>query len=174
MRDDTGHFFSYIGTIHSPFASIEDMPIQSSGAGGQTAFAEIYPEYIGGLRDLEGFSHIYLIYHLHRAEGYSLEAVPFLDDEPHGIFATRSPRRPNAIGLSIVRLLSVEGGVVRFVGPDMVDGTPLLDIKPYVAAFDRHNPEREGWLEGKASLARQARSDGRFSSGGASHAKHEE
>jgi tRNA-Thr(GGU) m(6)t(6)A37 methyltransferase TsaA len=140
------------------------MPIQPSGAEGQKGSVEIFPPYIGGLRDLEGFSHIILVYHLHLVDGYSLEVVPFLDTGKHGIFATRSPRRPNAIGLSIVRLLSIEGSFIRFADPDMIDGTPLLDIKPYVAAFDRHDPEREGWLEDKALHAKDVRSDGRFSS----------
>jgi tRNA-Thr(GGU) m(6)t(6)A37 methyltransferase TsaA len=138
------------------------MPIQPSGAEGQIAIAEVFPQFLDGLRDLVGFSHIHLIYHLHRVEGFSLEVVPFLDTEKHGIFATRSPKRPSAIGLSIVRLLSIDGNLIRFAQPDMIDGTPLLDIKPYVAAFDRHDPEREGWFDGKAQRAKEVRSDERF------------
>jgi tRNA-Thr(GGU) m(6)t(6)A37 methyltransferase TsaA len=162
MPDDSGHFFLYIGIIHSPFTSIENMPIQPSGADGYTAYAEIDPKFAGGLGDLEGFSYVHLIYHLHRVEGYSLDVIPFLDTESHGIFATRSPKRPNAIGLSTVRLLSIEGNVIRFANPDMIDGTPLMDIKPYVATFDSYDPEREGWFENKASHAKDVRSDRRF------------
>jgi tRNA (adenine37-N6)-methyltransferase len=155
--------FSYIGTIRSPHTTIAGMPVQGSGAAGLTGRVEMRPDLVDGLKDLEGFSHIILIYHLHRVEGYSLEVVPFLDDAPHGIFATRSPKRPNAIGLSVVRLLSVQGSSFRFANPDMLDGTPLLDIKPYVAAFDRVEPEREGWFAGRTDLSATLRSDDRFS-----------
>lgn len=109
--------------------------------------------------------HLILIYHLHRGEGYSLEVIPFFDDSPHGIFATRSPKRPNAIGLSILRLLSVEGARLSFANPDMLDGTPVLDIKPYVAAFDRVDPEREGPpIEPRPRRVRTPRSRNRFPS----------
>lgn len=153
-----------IGTIHTPFSRIEGMPIQPNGAEGLEGKIVLEDEFVPGLRDLEGFSHLILIYHLHRMEGYSLEVKPFLDTATHGIFATRSPRRPNPIGLSVVRLLSVEGSVIRFANPDMLDGTPLLDIKPYVSEFDRREPEREGWFEGKATAAWSTKSDARFSS----------
>jgi len=116
--------FSYIGTIRSPHKAVVGMPIQSPGAAGLVGRVEMRPDLVDGLKDLEGFSHVILIYHLHRAEGYSLEVVPFLDDASHGIFATRSPRRPNAIGISVVRLLSVQGSSFRFANPDMLDGAP--------------------------------------------------
>jgi tRNA-Thr(GGU) m(6)t(6)A37 methyltransferase TsaA len=155
--------FSYIGTIHSPHTRIEGMPIQPAGAEGLIGRICIAPEFEAGLKDLEGFSHLILIYRLHLVDGYSLEVVPFLDVEPHGIFATRSPRRPNAIGISVVRLLSVDGPILSFANPDMLDGTPLLDIKPYVAAFDRFDPEGEGWLAGRAGRSLDLLSDNRFS-----------
>jgi tRNA-Thr(GGU) m(6)t(6)A37 methyltransferase TsaA len=154
--------FEYIGSISTPFKGVEGMPIQTAGAEGAVGKATIEPAYASGLKDLEGFSHIILIYHLDRIEGYALEVVPFLDDRKHGIFATRSPKRPNPIGISVVRLLSVAGNVVSFAGPDMLDGTPLLDIKPYVSCFDSFSPEREGWFEGKAEKAATTKSDGRF------------
>jgi tRNA (adenine37-N6)-methyltransferase len=155
--------FSYIGTIHSPHRSIVGMPIQSTGAAGLVGRADMRSDLVDGLKDLEGFSHLILIYHLHRVEGYSLEVIPFLDDVPHGIFATRSPKRPNAIGMSVVRLLSVQGSGFSFANPDMLDGTPLLDIKPYVATFDKVEPEREGWYTGRTGRSATVRSDDRFS-----------
>ncbi|HTX72010.1 MAG TPA: tRNA (N6-threonylcarbamoyladenosine(37)-N6)-methyltransferase TrmO [Rectinemataceae bacterium] len=151
-----------IGTIGTPFTSVDGMPIQPAGAAGLTGEIRIEPEYVAGLRDLRGFSHLILIYHLHRITGFSLEVQPFLDRSSHGIFATRSPARPNPIGISVVRLLSIEGAVLRFANPDMLDGTPLLDIKPYVADFDRVDPEAEGWFEGKSRRAAVQRSDTRF------------
>lgn len=152
-----------IGTIHTPFSRIEGMPIQPNGAEGLVGEIVLEDSFQPGLRDLEGFSHLILIYHLNRMEGYTLEVKPFLDTETHGIFATRSPRRPNHLGLSVVRLISIEDSVIRFANPDMLDGTPLLDIKPYVAEFDRKDPEREGWFAGKSANARIVRSDTRFS-----------
>ena len=154
--------FGYIGRLSTPFSSVEGMPIQAAGAECAVGKATIEPAYVEGLKDLEGFSHIILIYHLDRIEGYALEVLPFLDVRKHGIFATRSPKRPNPIGISVVKLLSVAGNVLTFAGPDMLDGTPLLDIKPYVARFDRFSPEREGWFEGKSEKAATTKSDGRF------------
>jgi len=158
-----GGQFSYIGMISSPFSRIEGMPIQPLGAEGLVGHIELDPDYAAGLKDIEGFSHLILIYHLHRIEGYSLEVKPFLDTVTHGIFATRSPKRPNAIGLSVVRLLSVDGRRLAFANPDMLDGTPLLDIKPYVAAFDQVQPEREGWFSGRSGLGATVKADDRFS-----------
>lgn len=156
--------FSYIGIIRTPYTRIEGMPIQPTGAEGEVGHIELALGMVPGVRDIEGFSHLILIYHLHQVEGYSLEVLPFLGTQTHGIFATRSPKRPNAIGLSVVRLLSVEGERLVFSNPDMLDGTPLLDIKPYVAAFDRVMPEKEGWFEGRSGLGATMRSDDRFSS----------
>lgn len=152
-----------IGTIHSPFTSAEDMPIQPAGAQGVRGWIELLPHFETGLQDLDGFSHIVLLYHFHQALGFELLVTPFLDDQPHGLFATRAPRRPNPIGLSVVRLLAIEGTTLQIEGVDILDGTPLLDIKPHVPAFESGPVERLGWLEGAAEEARRARSDRRFS-----------
>jgi tRNA-Thr(GGU) m(6)t(6)A37 methyltransferase TsaA len=151
-----------IGVIHTPFKTREDMPIQPSGGKGVEGVAVLRPELAEGLADVNGFSHVYLIYHLHRSEGYSLKVVPFLDTERRGLFATRAPRRPNPIGISVVRVERVEANKVYFQDVDMLDGTPLLDIKPYVREFDSRQRTRIGWLEGKSVKARRKKSDGRF------------
>lgn len=151
-----------IGTIHSPFTRLEDMPIQPAGALEVRGRVELLPQYAAGLQDLQGFSHIVLLYHLHRARGYELLVLPFLDDELRGLFATRAPRRPNPIGLSVVRLLAVAGNTLEVQGLDILDDTPLLDIKPHVPAFEGGPVERLGWLEHSQAEARQARSDRRF------------
>jgi tRNA-Thr(GGU) m(6)t(6)A37 methyltransferase TsaA len=152
-----------IGVIHSPFHEPHDAPIQSSCAGDSEGTIEIFPEYAEGLADLEGFSHIILLYHFHVSKkGYSLKVKPYLDDQLHGVFATRAPARPNAIGMSIVRLIRVEGGRLYIRGMDILDGTPLLDIKPYVPEFDSRNVSKIGWLSGKIGKLSETRSDGRF------------
>lgn len=143
-----------IGLIHSPFKELEGMPVQPAGAGGTQGSVEIFPDFREGLKDLEGFSHIFLLYHFHRSRGYDLCVTPFLDNQPRGLFATRAPRRPNPIGLSVVKLLDVSGGILRIEGVDIVDGTPLLDIKPYVRKFDGPSETRDGWYEiGPLNLA---------------------
>jgi tRNA (adenine37-N6)-methyltransferase len=144
-----------IGVIHSPFNTTKGMPIQPtfSDAAGQV---EVFPEFAEGLRDLEGFSHIILIYALHRAGNYALLVRPFLDDAERGVFATRHPSRPNPIGISTVRLLSRSATSLEVGGIDVLDGTPLLDIKPYVPDFDVLVPARAGWYE-----SRPAGKDGR-------------
>ena len=138
-----------IGVIHTPFASPSGMPIQAarSEAVGRV---EVYPEYAPGLADLDGFSHIILVYWFHRAKGFSLTVRPFLDDQPHGLFATRYPARPNHIGLSVVELMAIDDCTLHVQGVDMLDGTPLLDIKPFVPAFDHREGVRTGWLTGRA------------------------
>jgi len=151
-----------IGTVRSPFTDIEGMPIQPAGAMGIRGRVEIRPEYSEGLRDLAGFSHIILLYHFHRVGEAQLTITPFLDSQPHGVFATRAPKRPNPIGLSVVRLLGIEGNVLHVENVDILDGTPLLDIKPYAPEFDQHAVERVGWLEGASGQARRKRADGRF------------
>lgn len=140
-----------IGVIHSPFTRKTETPIQASYSNviGQV---EVFPEYIEGLKDLDGLSHIILLYIWHDNIGYDLTVKPFLDDKPHGIFATRYPRRPNPIGLSIVKLLSVQDNLIVFQGVDMLDNTPLLDIKPYVTEFDVRDATRLGWYETKNGL----------------------
>jgi tRNA-Thr(GGU) m(6)t(6)A37 methyltransferase TsaA len=151
-----------IGVIRSPFKEAEGMPIQPAAAAGIAGTVELKPEFAAGLKDIEGFSHLILIYHFHRVEGYSLEVKPFLDDILHGVFATRAPKRPNPIGISVVRLVRVEERVLHIEGVDILDGTPLLDIKPYVPEFDAVAAERTGWLAGKAGRVRGMRADGRF------------
>jgi len=133
-----------IGILHSPFTEKEGTPIQPtrSQAVGKV---EVYPEYADGLQDLEGFSHIILLYAFHCSSGYSLQVKPFLDDQLRGLFATRHPCRPNPIGLSIVRLLACHENILDIEGVDMLDGTPLLDIKPYVPEFDVRNKVKTGW-----------------------------
>ena len=151
-----------IGIIASPYPKTEGMPIQASGAKGIRGAITIFPEYGEGLKDLDGFSHIILLYHFHRTQRKDLVVTPFLDNEPRGVFATRSPNHPNAIGLSIVRLLAVDGLQLKIEDVDILDGTPLLDIKPYVPAFDQRAPERVGWLEKVQCKAIQHRADKRF------------
>jgi tRNA-Thr(GGU) m(6)t(6)A37 methyltransferase TsaA len=154
--------YQTIGIIHSPFEGVENVPIQPSAAVGIRGTVEVFANFAKGLKDLEGFSHVILLYHFHRVAQSKLTVIPFLDREPRGVFATRAPTRPNPIGLSIVRLLSVEGGVLHVENVDIVDGTPLLDIKPYVPAFDHHEVERTGWLAATLEKVKAKRSDDRF------------
>jgi len=154
--------FVPIGIIHTPFTDITGMPIQPSGARGIRGTVEIFSEYAEGLRDIEGFSHIFLMYAFHRCPSYQLTVTPFLDTTPRGVFATRAPRRPNAIGLSIVRLIEVKGTTLVVEDVDILDGTPLLDLKPYVPAFDSYPDASSGWLEHTAHGAGSFRSDERF------------
>jgi len=142
-----------IGIIHTPYRRLEDMPIQPSFSE-CVGEIELERQYQEGLRDIKGFSHIILVYLFHKSEGYSLLVKPFLDDHLRGVFATRSPRRPNPIGISTVRLLEREGNVLKVLGIDVLDGTPLIDIKPYVPEFDRREEVRIGWLEGKLGSTR--------------------
>lgn len=138
------------------------MPIQAVAAEGVAGHIELDPAYEAGLQDIDGFSHLILIYHLHLIQGFHLTVTPFLDDQPHGILATRSPKRPNPIGLSIVRLSRVEGCILHIEDVDVVDGTPLLDLKPYVPTFDVRTTHQIGWFEKKAAQVHQTRADDRF------------
>jgi tRNA-Thr(GGU) m(6)t(6)A37 methyltransferase TsaA len=133
-----------IGVIHSPFTQKDQTPIQASRspAVGQV---EVYPEFTEGLQDLEELSHIILLYVFHCSSGYQLRVKPFLDDHLRGLFATRYPCRPNPLGLSVVRLLERRGNILEIQGVDVLDGTPLLDIKPYVPDFDVRSEVRTGW-----------------------------
>ncbi|MCX6031919.1 MAG: tRNA (N6-threonylcarbamoyladenosine(37)-N6)-methyltransferase TrmO [Chloroflexi bacterium] len=137
-----------IGVIRTPFAEEDAIPIQPifSQAVSQV---EVYQEYAEGLQDIEGFSHIILLYALHRSSGYALRVKPFLDRHLRGIFATRHPHRPNPIGLSVVRLAARHGAILEVEGIDVLDGTPLLDIKPYVPEFDRKADARAGWYDNR-------------------------
>jgi tRNA-Thr(GGU) m(6)t(6)A37 methyltransferase TsaA len=139
--------------------------VQPAAARGVDGVLHIDPAYAGGLRDLDGFSHVVVIYHLHLVHGYDLSVVPFLDVEARGIFATRSPKRPNPIGLSIFRLLRIEDARVYVRDVDAVDGSPILDLKPYVPAFDAPAAERIGWFAGRLDTLATARADTRFEAG---------
>jgi len=154
--------YSPIGVIRSPFGTIEGMPIQPAGASGVQGTIEVFPEFEQGLKDLDGFSHIILLYHFHRVEGYSLLVTPFMDTIQHGLFSTRAPKRPNPIGISVVRLVQISGLTLDIENVDILDGTPLLDIKPYVPQFDNHPANAIGWLENTNGKAKVARADGRF------------
>jgi len=154
--------YNPIGIIHSPFKEIEGVPIHPRGAKGIVGLIEIRKELEGGLRDLDGFSHIILLYHFHLSKDYSLSIVPFLDDTPHGVFATRAPKRPNPIGLSVVKLIKIEKNILHIENIDIVDGTPLLDIKPYIKEFKDSEKVRIGWLTEKANKIKNIKADKRF------------
>jgi tRNA (adenine37-N6)-methyltransferase len=151
-----------IGIIHTPFKQPEGMPIQPVGAVGVKGMVELFEEFQPGLQDIEGFSHIILIYEFHRSQGFKLEVVPFMDTQTRGLFATRAPKRPNPIGLSTVQLDRVENGNLHVQNVDILDGTPLLDIKPYVPEFDPHAEIRTGWLEQARKTVGDRKSDSRF------------
>lgn len=138
------------------------MPIQPAGAVGVQGTIEVFEEYHDGLKDLEGFSHIILLYHLHLSNGFRLKIVPFMDVEPRGLFATRAPNRPNPIGLSVIQLDRIEDGMLHISNVDILDGTPLLDIKPYVPEFDAASTVRTGWLENAKKNVSDRKSDERF------------
>jgi len=151
-----------IGVVHSSFREPKGTPIQPKGATGTHGTVEVFPEYAEGLRDIDGFSHIILIYHFHLSGKPALIAKPFLDDKEHGIFAMRGVSRPNPIGISVVRLVRVEDNILNIQDLDIVDGAPLLDIKPYVPEFDTRKVTRIGWLEKKVRGVRAAKDNGRF------------
>lgn len=151
-----------IGKIHTPFKTKEGMPIQPAGATGIKGTIEIKPELTEGLLDLEGFSYIYLIYHFHQSEGFDLQVKPFLDQKKHGVFATRAPKRPNQIGISIVKLNKIEGNILEIENVDVLDGTPLLDIKPYIPAFDFFEHAKTGWMSHSKNMLSHIKSDERF------------
>jgi tRNA-Thr(GGU) m(6)t(6)A37 methyltransferase TsaA len=151
-----------IGIILTPFTNLQDMPIQPGGGEGVEGSVVIDPDYVEGLQDLEGFSHIYLIYLFHRARRVELTVVPFMDSKERGVFATRSPLRPSHIGLSIVELVGVAGNILTVRNLDILNSTPLLDIKPYIAAFDHVDKSRSGWLTAKEEQIRATRADDRF------------
>ena len=151
-----------IGIIFSPFKDIEGVPIQPAGAEGVKGKVKVYSRYAKGLMSLDGFSHIILIYHFHLSKGYSLKVVPFLQDSEHGVFATRAPKRPNHIGISVVKVEKIWENHIDVTNIDIVDGTPLLDIKPYVGFFDNVREEKSGWLAERSGDINAVRSDKRF------------
>jgi tRNA-Thr(GGU) m(6)t(6)A37 methyltransferase TsaA len=146
--------FTPIGVIHTACTCREDTPIQGCFSPNSRGSVEIFPEYRDGLKDLEGFSHLILIYHLHKVEGYQLVTKPFLDKEKKGIFSTRYFARPNPIGISVVKLVKVVENTLEIREVDMLDGTPLLDIKPYVPQFDIKECTRDGWYSNASERAK--------------------
>ena len=154
--------YTPIGIIHSPFKEVKGTPIQPAGAEGIEGSIEVFPHYVQGLKDLEGFSHIILLYHFHLAGEPRLTVTPFMDSIPRGVFATRSPQRPNTIGISVVRLIKIEKNILHIKDIDIVEGTPLLDIKPYVPDFDGRDVERIGWLKDNIQKLNVAKDNGRF------------
>jgi tRNA-Thr(GGU) m(6)t(6)A37 methyltransferase TsaA len=154
--------YQQIGIIHSPFHEAEGTPIQPPGAIGVQGTIEIFPAFVPGLQDLDGFSHVIALYHFHQSVGFTLLVTPFMDSVQRGLFATRAPRRPNPIGLSIVRLNKIENQTLFIENVDILDGTPLLDIKPYVPAFDHNEAIRIGWLEQANRQVQAKKADKRF------------
>jgi tRNA (adenine37-N6)-methyltransferase len=140
-----------IGTIHTPFATKDEAPIQGAFHPEREGVVEVAPEFAEGLTDIEGFTHLILLYEFDQAAGVKMQRQTFLGDETHGLFATRHPARPNPIGLTVVRLLGREGTTLRVGGIDVLDGTPLLDIKPYVPRFDAFPEASEGWIAGRSN-----------------------
>ena len=151
-----------IGIIHSSYKEIENVPIQSVGAKDVKGYIEIYSDYVPGLKDLNGFSHIYAIYIFHKNKDYSLLVKPFLDNTERGLFSTRAPKRPNQIGLSIFKIESIDNEKIYVSGVDVLDQTPLLDIKPYVSKFDVIHDSKSGWLENVMHKSEEQKSDRRF------------
>jgi tRNA-Thr(GGU) m(6)t(6)A37 methyltransferase TsaA len=160
--------FPAIGVVRSPHHDIEQTPIQPVFAKGIKGTIEVFPDYEPGLSDLEGFEHIYLLYVFHSRTGVRLRVRPFLDDVERGVFATRAPCRPNPIGMSVLKLIRREGSVLHVEDIDVLDGTPVLDIKPYVTRFDARPGSRNGWLDRvdpQTFRDRGARGDKRFIEG---------
>ena len=151
-----------IGVVFSPFEKPQDVPIQSAAAKGVTGNIEVNKEYTDGLKDLDGFSHIILLYHFHFAKASSLQVKPFLDKKIHGVFSTRAPSRPNPIGISVVKLLQIDKNKLYIQDVDIVNKTPLLDIKPYVPVFDQRETEKIGWLTKNINRLPSTKDDGRF------------
>jgi len=152
-----------IGIIHTPYTEPQGTPVQPAGGKDIEGRIEVFPAYAEGLTDLDGFSHIIVLFHFDRAAEGPLQCMPYMDDTVRGVFATRSPRRPNPIGFSVVRLDRIEENVLHIRDLDILDGTPLLDIKPWVPPFDDPGEVRLGWLTERAARVEEARDDGRFS-----------
>ena len=154
--------FSIIGVIHTPHKDPKGTPIQPIGALDIEGIIELQPKYLKGLKDLNGFSHIILLYHFHKSKQYNLQIKPYMDQEKRGLFATRYPARPNPIGLSVVRLSKIIGNRLYILDVDMLDGTPLLDIKPFIPEIDNRENARIGWLEKRVHKMSETKSDGRI------------
>jgi len=154
-----------IATISSPFCNLVDMPVQPKGAKDIYATIKFKDKYVEGLKDLDGFSHVYLIYYFHKVKEHKLSVIPFNDktDTPRGVFSTRTPMHPNSLGLSVVELVSVDKDTVTIKGVDILDGTPLIDIKPYIENFDKVEGKiRSGWMKSSADEVKAKKSDDRF------------
>ena len=159
---NTKIIYKPIGIIYSPFNSIEGVPIQPAGANGIKGNIKLYKKYSKGLMNLDGFSHIILIYHFHLSKRYSLRVTPFLKNVEQGVFATRAPKRPNQIGISVVKIEKIEGNLIFVKNIDIINGTPLLDIKPYASFFNNVKNEKIGWLSGNINNIQKIKSDKRF------------
>ncbi|MEA1986717.1 MAG: tRNA (N6-threonylcarbamoyladenosine(37)-N6)-methyltransferase TrmO [Candidatus Marinimicrobia bacterium] len=162
MKNKDKIIFRPIGIIHSPFKTMKGTPIQSTAVKDAEGTIEIYTEFVEGLRDLDGFSHIQLLFYFHLSKKFKLEVMPYMDDKLHGVFSTRAPSRPNNIGLSVVRLIKIEGNILHIKNIDMIEGTPLIDIKPFVSKFDNIDVEKIGWLENKIHKLSETKDDERF------------
>lgn len=154
--------YNSIGIIHSPHKSIDGVPIQPISGKGIEARIEIFKEFSEGLKDIDGFSHIIVLYDFHKSRDFKLLVKPFLDNENRGVFATRAPKRPNSIGLSVLKLNKVIGNILYVENVDILDGTPVLDIKPYISKFDFVKGERNGWVEKNLDKSIIKKSDKRF------------
>jgi tRNA (adenine37-N6)-methyltransferase len=154
--------FNSIGSIHSPFKELADMPIQPAGAQGIKGTIEVDLQFIPALQDLEGFSHIYVLYYFHKSTGWKPKVIPFLDKQERGLFSTRAPHRPNPIGLSVLKVEGVAVNRILVSNVDILDGTPLLDIKPYVPQFDGAEDIRIGWVEENIHQVGKVKTDRRF------------
>lgn len=150
-----------IGLLRTAFTAVEGMPIQPFSDNAADGTAEIDAEFAAGLAGLEGFSHVILLYHLHRQQRVQLTVAPFVDPQPRGVFATRAPSRPNPIGMSVVPLLRIDGRTLHLARLDMLDRTPLLDVKPYISRCDRIDAALDGWF-GRACQVESVQADGRF------------
>ncbi|MDY6801210.1 MAG: tRNA (N6-threonylcarbamoyladenosine(37)-N6)-methyltransferase TrmO [Bacteroidota bacterium] len=154
--------FKAIGVIKTPFKTIEEMPIQPSGGKEVEGRIEILDQYAEGLEDLDGFSHIIVLYHFHQTKKYKLKVIPFMDDKLRGVFATRAPKRPNPIGFSVVRLNKIENNILFVQDIDILNDTPVLDIKPFITDVDCPKVDKLGWLEGLSDKMKYKKSDNRF------------
>ena len=151
-----------IGRVHSPWTQGTGTPVQPPSALGITGTVDIFPEFIPGLADLAGFERIWLLFWCHRAKAAAMRVLPYRDTQMRGLFATRAPARPNPIGMSAVRLLGIDGGIITVGELDLLDGTPLIDVKPYVADYDAYPQARRGWLEDATVTDGPMRADHRF------------
>ena len=154
--------YNPMGMGHSPFKKPKGTPIQPKASLDTEGEIEIFQKFIEGLQDLEGFSHLILVYHFHLSKKYSLKVKPFMDTTKRGVFAVRAPSRPNSIGISIVRLTKIDNNILHIKDIDIIDGTPLLDIKPYVSDFDNRKVTKNGWLENNVYKLKLIKDDERF------------